>query len=486
MSLMLQTVDFPACNGTMRPLAKALARAIICGMLAGAVPAMAAEPGAGPTWSLQALEALKAETTVLTLEQAWRLAVENSPEYQAALSGRAAAQTEKRQGRAALLPNVQAGYYRGRIRGVQRSLIAPANLAEARLDYDSENLYVQLRQPLINFERYAGYRIGQTRAAVGEAEFRATEMELALRLTEVYVRAVHAQESLALVQALADSLAKQAVALRALYEKNEATRIDAQEVEGRLALARADVVQAEQEHAVALRELSALTGVEVGELPAPLEPFPEVPSPFPPLEQWLAWVRERSPAIQLAREERQLANAEVSRASGRHLPSVELVAGWTQADSENLSTLSQRYDTFNVGLSMSIPIYSGGYDTAAHAQARARLRQSEHETNAAEESAMAETLRQHANVVGGLDRVRALEQAAEAAQANLQAVQRSLALGMASTLDTLRARDRSHDASRRLLQARLQVINGYAALCLLAGDPAWEALLTTTDWFTSH
>src|SRR5690606_22272167 len=113
--------------------------------------------------------------------------------------------------------------------------------------------------------------------------------------------------------------------------------------------ARADLVAAEQELTVALRELSALTKSEPRSVLVPLHPFPEVPRPFPALERWLGWTRERAPRILLAREEQRLANAEVSRATGRHLPNLELVAAWTQADSENLSTLSQRYDQFAVG-----------------------------------------------------------------------------------------------------------------------------------------
>src|SRR5690606_34033047 len=64
----------------------------------------------GPTWNLEALQAASAlqDDQPLTLERAWYLAVKNDPDYQAALSGRAAAQTEIRLGRAAILPQVQA------------------------------------------------------------------------------------------------------------------------------------------------------------------------------------------------------------------------------------------------------------------------------------------------------------------------------------------------------------------------------------------
>src|SRR5690606_20797744 len=134
-----------------------------------------------------------------------------------------------------------------------------------------------------------------------------TEMDLAITLVETYTRAAQAQEALTLQSSLVDSLAEQATGLRAMFESSEATEIDAQEVEGRLAIARADLVVAEQELTVALRELAALTGSQPKQVLVPMHPFPEVPRPFPALERWLGWTRERAPRILLAREEERLA-----------------------------------------------------------------------------------------------------------------------------------------------------------------------------------
>src|SRR5690554_6485971 len=74
-----------------------------------------------PGWNLSTLQQLKDAPTPqrMDLAHAWRLAVLHDPNYQAALSARAAAETERRQGRAALLPQAQAGYSRSRIRGGQ-------------------------------------------------------------------------------------------------------------------------------------------------------------------------------------------------------------------------------------------------------------------------------------------------------------------------------------------------------------------------------
>lgn len=458
-------------------LTRAGVAAMVLGATVGASHAQGIAADAAPlTWSAATVRDLRANTGRMALDEAWRLVTENSPDYQAALSARAASATELRQGRAGLLPDVQAGHYRGRITGVQRAHGRPPAIRESVLEYDSENTYVQLRQPVLDFNRYAGYRKGAALAAAGEAEFRLVEMELATSLLEAYARAVGAQEALTLQRGLADSLARQAQGLRALFDKNEASRTDAQEVEARLALARADVLASEQALVVALRELAALTGEEPKGVFTPAEPFVGPLEAMADAATWVERARAQGPRIMFARQEQRVADAAVSQAASRHAPNLEFVAAWTKADSDNLSTLSQRSDTVSVGLSLNIPIFSGGYDTAAHAQARALLRQSTQQTRAAEEEVMAEVTRQYTRAIGGLERVRALEQAADSALQSLRAALRSHELGIVSNLDALRAQDRHYETRRELMAARLEVLQGYGALRLVSGDPATEAL----------
>src|SRR5690606_29993341 len=214
-----------------------------------------------PGWNLHTLEnaGTGRQQDALSLERAWRLAVENDPDYQAALSGRAAAQTEIRLGRAALLPQVRAGYSRSRIGGLQRQY-ASGMMREGELDYDSTSAYVQLQQPIFNVDRYAQYLRGYARAELGEAEFAMQEYEAAMRLVSAFMEVVAAQGRSDLAHALADSLEEQARTQDALFERNEASRVDAQETRARLALAQADVIRAEDELRVARRQLQALIG----------------------------------------------------------------------------------------------------------------------------------------------------------------------------------------------------------------------------------
>lgn len=437
---------------------------------AGTEPQPPGGQAGAPGWNLEALAALQPGNT-LSLQHAWYLALEHDPEYLAALSGRAAAQTEIRQGRAGLLPQLSAGYSRSKVTGLQRNYPATGPMRESDLDYDSTSAYIQLRQPLFNIDRYATYQGGKERARLGEAEFALRQYEAALRLVDAFLESVAAQGSHALAQALAASLAEQAAAQQALYERNEGDRVDAQETRARLALAEAEVIAAEDALQVARRSLQAL----IGRQPPPLAGVDTLslppPDPANTLISWLERAETHNAHIRMADAETRVAETEVRRATARHLPTADLVVAWVDADSENLDSLSQRSNTFQVGVQMAIPLFSGGFDTANHARSRHERRQAEQTLRLTREQAAAEVTRQYSAVVSGRERIAALQSAVASGEASLEAARYGYQYGQNSNVDVLRRQDSLFQARYELLQARVAWLQARIALAAAAGEP---------------
>ena len=432
-------------------------------------------------WNLTTLQQLNSAKSsgALDLARAWRLAVMHDPNYQAALSARAAAETERRQGRAAILPQVRAGHSRSRITGDQTQYNRLGDGQMFELDYDSTNSYIQVQQPVLNYGRYADFKRGVARAELGAAEFLEMEQTTALELARVYLRALAAETQLQLAEQLAASLEEQSKAQDRLFEANEGDRIDAQETRARLALAQSETIRVRDERNVALRELAAMTGGAEGPL-APLSDGFTV-QPLQPASQvdWLAKVRTGNPAVRVAQEELDVAEAELRRAVARHFPTVDLVVGYSKADSENLSSLSQRTNTWTAGLQANIPIFSGGYDSANRARASAEVEQARNDLRAAEEIAAAEVTRQYTGVITGVDRIQALQAAVESSEQSLEAAQASYQYGVRSNVDVLRSQDRLYEARRQLADARLSYLDALAALWAATGqldEGAFQAL----------
>src|SRR5690606_26471687 len=140
-------------------------------------------------------------------------------------------------------------------------------------------------------------------------------------------------------------------------------------------------------------------------------------------------------------------------------------------DSENLDTLSQRSDTFQLGLQVAIPLYSGGYDTANHARTRHERRQAEHELTQAKEQTAAEVTRHYTAMQGGAQRIEALVSSVQAGEESLEAARKGYEFGVNSNLDVLRRQDTLYQARFQLLEARIAWLEAVCALAATVGEP---------------
>ncbi|WP_158618411.1 TolC family outer membrane protein [Candidimonas sp. SYP-B2681] len=412
----------------------------------------------------------QASQDVMDLSRAWRAVLQYDHTYQAAISEQAAAQTERAQGRAGLLPQIQAGYVRSNVSGSASQPNFAGQRVGRELDYKSTNGYIQLQQPLLNYSRYAEYQRGKARADQGSAVFDVRRQETGIRLATTYFNTLLAYETLALNRSLGESLEGQVAGFDARYQQNEGTRTDAQETRARLAVAKADIIEAEDRLVVATRELQALLGSPPKHLAALGSNFPLPPLNPGSLNEWLDRARANNAEIQSARQAVNVAEAEVDRAASRYLPTMDLVATYGKADSENLSTLSQRTNTFTIGIQVNIPIFTGGYNTANVSRTRSDRSRLQYELNAAIERSQAEVTRQYTNVQGGAQRVIALEAAVESGQLSLDSARKGFEVGAWSNLDVLKAQDKLYQAKYELVKARLEYLLARLQLSAAAGD----------------
>lgn len=461
-------------SALFRSLAACVLFAVVLHPAQGGQAGLPGEDGKTQGWNLHTLQNLNGASQqglqVSGLAHAWQLAQQNDPQYRQALAELRAAQTQRRQGRANLLPQVQAGYYRGVIRGTRNLLDAPPAQAHAELDYDSETTYVQLQQPVLNYGRYAEYQRGNALAESGEAQFERKRQERFVALAEAYFNTLLAEERLRLDEALAESLAQQAAAQEALYRQDEATRIDAQEIGARLSLAQADVILARDAVRTARRELQAILGAEPERLAGLVSGFEPAMAPEPAdLAAWLERGRVLNAEVRAAIASLGVANADVERARSRHMPQLDLVASWTKANSENLSTLSQNTNTYSVGLNLNIPLFAGGYDTAANARARAVLRQTRQELQAVLQTAEAGIVRHYTGVTGGAQRIAALEASEGAGTQALKAAQHGYRHGITSTVDVLKQQETLYRTRHALIKSRFDYLLSLIQLWVAAG-----------------
>lgn len=339
----------------------------------------------------------------------------------------------------------------------------------SNLDYDSFNAYVQLQQPVLNYARYADYRRGNARADMGDTVFMVKRQNTGIRLAATYFNVLLAFDNLALQRSLTSSLQDQTTAIQVRYRQHEATRIDVRETEARLAVARADLIDADDQWIVALRELESLLGAAPTHMAMLRDDFP-LPSLVPAtLNEWLDSALAHNVEIQSARLAVRVAGTEVDVAASRYMPTADLVAAYGRAKSENISSLSQKTNTFSVGIQISIPLFAGGYNRANVARSSSERMRRQYELKAATERTMAEVTRQYANVRGGADHINALEAAVASGELSLRSARRGFEVGVSSNLEVLKVQDRLYQTKYELAKAQLEYLLARLKLSAAAG-----------------
>lgn len=260
---------------------------------------------------------------VWTLEKAVERALAASPDARLAEQRIAAAQAGLRQAQAAFSPQFQfqSSYLRtdnpmmvfGSILN-QRSFGPALNFNDVP-DMDNANFKGVLTMPL-----YAGGRNAAARDAARANASAAREMSAAVRnaLAFEVVRAYHdVLKTRAFIRATeAGVRAFETNRLVAIKRQNAGTllRSDVLDVEVRLAQAREDLVRARNAHALALRVLRNLMGMEEGEV--------EVAETAPSLTLPAGTSYLARPELAASRERQRAAEAEVRRAGSGHKPRV--------------------------------------------------------------------------------------------------------------------------------------------------------------------
>ncbi|WP_298189337.1 TolC family outer membrane protein [uncultured Pseudomonas sp.] len=415
----------------------------------------------------------------LDLQEAWAITQLQGPTYRAAAYERDAGMENRALGRAGLLPRINASASKNRINGTQEQDNMFGRSVSNDLDYDSQNLAVQLRQPLFNKQKMAEYRQGKYRADYSEAVFDAKTQNVAVRLANRYFDVLLARETIDLANAKLKAFEQQVSASQRRFDLGDGTITDVDQATARRDLAKAELIEAQDRLVVALRLLQEMIGEEPRQVATLQERF-TMPLLHPGnLQAWLDKARTHNPVLKARDFNQSVADEEVNRAKGGHWPTLDLVLGYTDNESESLSTINQQNRYASAGLEFNMPLYAGGGVSARVRQAVASREQASEEGNAAREEVFSSITREFRGVQSGQARIKALETAVVSSNRAQDSAKKGFLAGSSTNVDILNAEEQVFIARRDLLEAKLRYLLARlqlaAAVGLLGEDDILQA-----------
>ncbi|MBP6057759.1 MAG: TolC family outer membrane protein [Nitrosomonas sp.] len=416
----------------------------------------------------------------MSLLDAYEAALRHDPTYRSALHENEAGEQAEAIGLASLLPNLSITHAQSTSTGT----ITQTGVAGTRpLDFDSQVSTLSLRQPLINMEAVASYRIGKAQADSSRAKFTGRSQQLVVRLVEAYVETLLAQDHVKLAETQRNSLEELKRINERMLQKGEGTTTDVLETQSKYAIAQARVIEANDELEVARLKLEAIVGQKITQLDRLSDMFSSHAIRLQDYDNWHALALERNAELATQRHAVASGKEEIRKSHAGHAPRVDLVASLTRNKAGSFITQDRDVSLATVGVEVNFPLYAGGRVNAITAQAKANHARAEADLDVITDKVLVELRKQYNLLLSGVKRIESLQMAVKSAELLVDATQKSIRGGIRINLNLLDAQQQLHTARRDLAQARYNYLLAYLRLQLAAGTLVLDDLRNVTSYF---
>jgi outer membrane protein/protease secretion system outer membrane protein len=414
-----------------------------------------------------------AQTPVMDLKQVYQAALEQDASIRASRAATDAGRERLPQARAGLLPQLSASAGRSNNNLDTTSPNLLGNPVTTTDKYFSDNKNLQLRQPLVNMQRWQQFQQAKSLVEEAEANLDRDLQNLVVRVAGAYFETLMADEQLDLILAQKKTYTTLVDAAQKGLAAGSGTRTDIDDAQSRLDMAKAQELEARQNQDLTRRQLQLLVNQPVGKIAKLNVSALKLNGPEPAnLDEWTQKAEASSPEIKALQARLAAAQREVSKAQAGHLPTLDAVAQWSNSGSENITRINSRYENKTLGLQLNIPLYSGGYVNSTIRQAVAEQTRAEESLEALRRDLGVRVHKEYRGVSEGVMRVRALEQAVRSAEQMMKSTEMSLKAGSRTQLDVLNAQQQFTLTLRDLAQARYIYLISKVRLAALVGSDA--------------
>ena len=394
---------------------------------------------------------------------AYQLARQNDPTFAAARAAYDAAREQIPRSRAHLLPHLALTGSDDKTRAetaFQDPIYGPSQVDRS---VGVWTWSLQLSQPLVAIPQIFRYEQSQALVVKATALYRRAQQHLIVRVAQAYFRVLVAVRTVRAARAQVRAMTAQWRLARHGFAKGIDAVTDVDETQAQLARAQAQLVGAQNAETNACAQLQQMIGGRLTPGLEALSPGLMLPKPAP--EDRAAWVqraRSKAPVVRAAKAALKAARKHVDGAFARYAPRVDLVASYGQnASSGSLTTpdnYSLRARSWEAGVQVSVPIFTGGGTYAYATQAQAYARQAAAELREASRHAQLQALEAYEGVMAGRTQVVALTLAVRSGRKAVRGAHKGYKVGIRTNLDVLTVERDLYESERALASLQYRTL----------------------------
>ncbi len=366
----------------------------------------------------------------------YQKAVDKDPVLAAAEYAANAGKEKTYQGRALLLPkiNASANVSYNYSKDVYDSQLFPDRSTTS----DSRNVALQASQTIFNAADFKAYSQSKLVSQQSEIQLQLAEQNLILRVSQAYFDVLSANENLQVAIAQSKAFKESLERAKLTFRVGTATKTDKLEAQARYDLARASEISANNQLAIAKQALASI----IGEVPAELKQLKEnaklVKLKSNDIQHWVDLALQKNLQLLLVNSGFDISKLELQKLKNDRLPTLSLVANASNTK-QYLSFTNKNafYTKASVGLQLAMPIYTGGLVTSRIKEAEnLKMQQQQNKINT-QRQVILQTQQAYLNSYNGLQQVEALKLAMESSNSALEATEKGVEVGVRTNLDLL-------------------------------------------------
>ncbi|PHN84651.1 outer membrane channel protein TolC [Vibrio splendidus] len=332
-------------------------------------------------------------------------------------------------------------------------------------DGSSGNVNLGLVQSIYDRGSWISLSISEKTAREADARYTVTQQSVIYNITEAYFDVLSAKDNLRFVQSEKEALAKQLNQTEQRFAVGSAPITDVQDAQAQYDNVVAQEIQAQNSVENALEELRAITGQPASNLSVlDINRF-STSMPELSANDLVQKASNENLQILAGRIQKDIAKEQISLADSGHLPTISLttgyeytknfdepnnpVTGYTQDDDENL---------FNVGVSIDLPVYSGGRVTSEGKQAQYQYVAASQDLESTYRDVEKNIRAINNNIRSAIGSIKAYEQSLVSAKSALEATEQGFMVGTRTMVDVLDSTQNVYQAQKNLSDARYQYI----------------------------
>ncbi|NOH29749.1 outer membrane channel protein TolC [Vibrio mediterranei] len=389
-----------------------------------------------------------------TLTEIYDLAKQNDPQLLKASAQRDSAFEAINSTRSALLPQIDltAGY-------------AYQDSDRHTTDGSTTDLSLGLSQSIYDRSSWIALTISEKSAREADARYASTQQQVIYNVAEAYFNVLRAEDDLRFIQAEKQAVAKQLMQTEQRFDVGIAPITDVQDARAQHDSVLAQEIQAKNNVENEYEELRAITGQQASNLAVLDTARFSTSLPSKNADQLVAQATNENLDLLANRIQKDVAKEQISLAQSGHLPTISLTSDYSYTKNYNEpndpvtgAQMDDDENLFNLGISIDLPVYSGGRITSEAKQAEYQFVSASQDLESTFREVQKDVRAINNNIRSSIGSIQAYKQSVISAESALTATQEGFNVGTRTIVDVLESTQNVYQANKNLSDARYQYI----------------------------